>query len=150
MSENINMNSNIDNKINNCPKFAWIIMFLLGCLDLIRGFMHTVMLEHAAANIMGLNLSVARDDQLLLLGTFGISNFITGIFLIMISLKARNLVGSVYLMIPTSYFVGGFFIRQVAQSTSRLGGLPMMNTYIILCLCIGLYLLIIKVLKKRK
>jgi hypothetical protein len=35
----------MDNK--KCPKFVWIIMIGLGCVDLIRGFTHTVMLEFA-------------------------------------------------------------------------------------------------------
>jgi len=32
-----------------CPKFAWMIG--LGCFDMIRGFIHTFLLEFAALNI---------------------------------------------------------------------------------------------------
>ena len=35
------------------PKFVWIVLIILGCVDLIRGFMHTVVLEYAALNIAG-------------------------------------------------------------------------------------------------
>jgi hypothetical protein len=109
-------------------------MTLLGCLDLIRGFIHTVLLEYAAEYIMGLDLAVARNDQLLLLGTFGISNYITGFILILIGLKARNIVPYVFLVIPMSYLSGAFLISRVATSSARLGGLPMMIAYIVVCI----------------
>ena len=41
--------------------------------------MHTVFLEHAETTIMGLDLSFTRDNQLVLLGVFGISNYLTEI-----------------------------------------------------------------------
>jgi hypothetical protein len=118
----------------DCPKFAWIIMTLLGCVDLVRGFIHTFLLEYAAEFIMGLDLAVARDDQLLLLGTFGISNYITGMMLILIGMKARNIVPYVFLVIPVSYMSGAFLISSIASSSARLGGLPMMMVYIIVCI----------------
>jgi hypothetical protein len=123
------VNTNLDT-----PKIAWIILTLLGCLDLVRGFIHTVLLEYAAEFIMGLDLAVARDDQLLLLGTFGISNYITGMMLILVGLKARNIVPYVFLVIPVSYLSGAVLISRVASSSARLGGLPMMTTYIIVCI----------------
>ncbi|MHA1105902.1 MAG: hypothetical protein ACTSPN_09330, partial [Promethearchaeota archaeon] len=73
-----------------CPKFAWIIMVGLGCIDLFRAFMHTFMLEYAALNIFVIDLSGGVDNQILLLGVFGISNYITGIMFILIGLKARH------------------------------------------------------------
>ena len=125
------------NSDDDCPKFGWIIMFILGCLDLVRGFIHTVLLEFAAENIMGLDLSVARDDQLLLLGTFGISNYLTGIMLILIAMKSRKIVQYVFLAIPVSYFAGAYLISRVASSSAQLGGLPMMMVY--LAVCIGTF-----------
>ena len=138
----------VDNNELDCPKFAWIIMTALGCLDLVRGFMHTVLLEYAAENIMGLDLLVARDDQLLLLGTFGISNYLTGLILILIAMKARNIVQYVFLVIPVSYLSGGFLISRVASSSARLGGLPMMIGYIAVCIGTFVAILIWKNLKK--
>ena len=134
----------------DCPKFAWVIMTLLGCLDLVRGIMHTVFLEYAAENIMGLDLAVARDDQLLLLGTFGVSNYITGLMLILIAMKARNIVQYVFLVIPVSYIWGGFLINRVASSTSRLGGLPMMQIYIAVCIATFAAIQILQYLKKSR
>ncbi len=123
-------------------------MTMLGCLDLWRGFTHTFRLEYAAEYIMGLDLAVARDDQLLLLGVFGISNYLTGSMLILISMKARNLVPYVFLIIPVSYISGGFLINQVASSTARLGGLPLMQIYIAVCIGTFVAILIWKYLKK--
>jgi hypothetical protein len=116
------------------PKFAWIILTVLGCVDLLRGFIHTVFLEYAAEYIMGLDLTLARDDQLLLLGVFGISNYITGMMLILVGLKARNIVPYVFLVIPVSYLSGAFLINRIASSSARLGGLPLMSAYIIVCI----------------
>jgi hypothetical protein len=134
----------------DCPKFAWIIMTALGCLDLVRGFMHTVLLEYAAENIMGLDLLVARDDQLLLLGTFGISNYLTGMMLILIAMKARNIVPYVFLAIPVSYLWGGFLINRVASSSARLGGLPMMTIYIAVCIGTFVAILVWKNFKSKE
>lgn len=122
-------------------------MTILGCLDLVRGFIHTVLLEYAAENAMGLDLAVARDDQLLLLGIFGISNYLTGIMLILIAMKARNLVQYVFLTIPISYMWGAFLINRVASSTARLGGLPMMQVYIAVCIATFVAIQIWKYLK---
>ena len=72
------------------PKFAWIITIGLGCIDLTRGFLHTFMLEFAANNIFVIDLSGGVENQMFLLGTFGISNYLTGIMLILIGLKARE------------------------------------------------------------
>jgi hypothetical protein len=135
---------------NDCPKFAWIIMTALGCLDLVRGFIHTVLLEYAAQNIMGLDLAVARDDQLLLLGTFGISNYLTGMMLILIAMQARNIVPYVFLAIPVSYLWGGFLISRVASSSARLGGLPMMIGYITVCIGTFVAIFLWKYLKQKE
>ena len=145
-----NVNTDTQSYKQSCPKFAWIIMTALGCLDLIRGFLHTVLLEYAAENIMGLDLSVARDDQLLLLGTFGISNYLTGIMLILIALKARNIVQYVFLAIPVSYFSGAYLISRVASSTARLGGLPMMMVYITICIGTFVAIVIWKYMKQKE
>jgi hypothetical protein len=123
---------------------------LLGCLDLVRGFIHTVLLEYAAEFIMGLDLAVARDDQLLLLGVFGISNLITGMMLILIGMKARNVVPYVFLIVPSSYLAGSFLINRVASSSARLGGLPMMIVYISVCIITFVTILIWNYSRKKE
>ena len=47
------------------PKFVSVVAITLGCLDLFRGFMHTILLEYAALNIAGFDLSTSlAGDQL--------------------------------------------------------------------------------------
>ncbi len=47
------------------PRFVSVVAIVLGCLDLIRGFMHTILLEYAALNIAGLDLSTSLAGDLL-------------------------------------------------------------------------------------
>ena len=79
-------------------------MIALGCFDLIRGFTHTAMLEFAATNIFVIDLSGDVENQMFLLGIFGISNDLTGIMFILIGLRARELVPIILPLIPAIYF----------------------------------------------
>ena len=45
------------NENTHIPRFVSVVAIALGCLDLVRGFMHTILLEYAATNIAGLDLS---------------------------------------------------------------------------------------------
>lgn len=120
-------------KEEEIPKLACFITFCLGVLDIVRGLVHTIFLEYAGTTIMGLDLSVARDNQLILLGVFGISNFITGMFLILIALKARDLIPYILLLIPIIYFLGVRIISLTATPQAALGGAPMMIIYLTIC-----------------
>jgi hypothetical protein len=145
------MNSQKSKFSLECPKFAWIILIVLGCVDIARAFIHTVLLPYAAENIMGLDLSVARDDQLVLMGTFGISNYITGALSILIALKARNIAPYVFLITPVSYFLGSIMIRIAANpDSSKYGGLPMVIGYMILSIGTFIAVIIWNIVKKRK
>ncbi len=128
-----------------CPKFAWIIMIGLGCFDLIRGFMHTVILEFAAINIFVIDLSGGVDNQMLLLGIFGISNYLTGIMFILIGLKARQLVPIILPVIPAIYFLGTALISRVANPTAKLGGGPYMLVYFAVCIATFIAILVVKI-----
>ena len=48
----------------NTPAFAWIILACLGGIDLVRGVLHTFLVEHSAVKIAGLNLDHSGQDQL--------------------------------------------------------------------------------------
>ncbi|NVM19554.1 MAG: hypothetical protein HWN80_17765 [Candidatus Lokiarchaeota archaeon] len=128
-----------------CPKFAWILMVGLGCLDLIRGFIHTFMLEFAALNIFVIDLSGGVDNQMFLLGTFGISNYLTGIMFILIGLKARHLVPIMLPVIPIIYFGGTAVISRNTNPTAQLGGVPFMLIYFALCITAFIAILVIKI-----
>ena len=80
------------NKPTGLPKIISIVSIFLGAIDLARGVMHTMLLDFAAANIAGLDLfTIQAGDLRQLMGSFGISNFITGITLILLGWKAREL-----------------------------------------------------------
>jgi hypothetical protein len=137
--------------INNikCPKFAWIVMIGLGCFDLIRRFMHTFLLEFAALNIFVIDLSGGVDNQMLILGIFGITNYLTGIMFILIGLKARHLVPIMLPVILLAYIGGVALITKVANPTAQLGGGPYMIVYFAVCIAASLAILVIKI-KNRK
>ena len=133
------------------PKFVSIVAIALGVLDLIRGFMHTILLEYAATNIAGLDLSSSvATDLLRLLGTFGISNYITGVMLIllgwkarplaltMLGWKARPLALTMLGVIPAAYLIGmvGININAASYTTTQAnwGGAPMMMVYMVVCI----------------
>ena len=121
------------------PKFVSIVAITLGVLDLIRGFMHTILLEYAATNIAGLDLSSSvATDLLRLLGTFGISNYITGVMLIFLGWKARPLALNMLGVIPAAYLIGmvGININSASYATTQAewGGAPMMQIYMVVCI----------------
>ncbi len=113
-------------------KVFWITLLVLGCVDLLRGFMHTVMLEYAAANIAG----ITDVDAVFLLRTFGISNYLTGALFILIALKAKEIVSYVLVLIPLCYALGMLVSPSVAQ-TAQFNGKYFMMVYFAVCLAIG-------------
>jgi hypothetical protein len=123
----------MDLKDVKCPKFAWIITIGLGCFDLLRGFIHTVLLEFAAINIFGIDLSGGVNNQMFLLGIFGISNYLTGIMLILIGFRARELIPIMLPAIPATYLVGTVLVSGVVTPTAQLGGGPYMLVYFAVC-----------------
>ena len=132
-----------------CPKFAWILMVGLGCIDLIRGFIHTFLLEFAALNIFVIDVSGGVDNQVFLLGIFGISNYLTGIMFILIGLKARPLVPIMLPAIPIVYLGGTALISRTASPTAQLGGGPYMLIYFALCIAASIAILVITIKNRR-
>jgi hypothetical protein len=107
--------------------------FILGTLDLVRGFMHTVLLPYSATHIACLDLSgPTATDLLRLLGLFGISNYITGATLILTGLYARPVAMALLGLIPLFYGIGLITIHQAMNpyppSTAQWGGRPIMMT----------------------
>lgn len=120
------------------PKFVSIVLIILGCVDLVRGFIHTVLLEYAAINIAGLDLTTAASDQLRLLGTFGISNWITGVAFIIIGLKAKQISLYIIGLIPIAYGLSTIAIKintaDYAASQANWGGSVPMLIYMGICI----------------
>lgn len=100
------------------------VLFVLGCIDLLRGFLHTFVVRWSAARFAHLNLSANGPDQLTLLGAFGISNLLTGMIYLLVSRKAPAWSEYVLMMIVAAYVLGiaGMRIsgiRPQAQFTGR-------------------------------
>lgn len=117
------------------PKFVSMVAIVLGCIDLIRGFIHTMLLEFAATNIAGLDLSTSQAGDLLqLMDAFGISNYLTGVMLILIGWKARPLALAMLGIIPVAYILGSVGMRinaaDYAASQAAWGGAVPMLIYL--------------------
>jgi hypothetical protein len=113
------------------PKFISIMAVFLGGIDLLRGFMHTVVLPYSATHIACLDLSgPTAPDLLRLLGLFGISNYITGATLILTGLYARPIAFVLLGLIPAFYGLGLITIHAAMNpyppSTAQWGGRPFM------------------------
>lgn len=106
---------------SECPNFAWIVLMFFGFFNLVRGFLHTVLVEFAATNIAGLDLSVVRADQLVLLMTYGYSNFVTGIIFLLIALKARNLVPPAILLVSVFSITNGITLELMNPTAAFVG-----------------------------
>jgi uncharacterized membrane protein YphA (DoxX/SURF4 family) len=135
------------------PKFISIMAVFLGAIDLLRGFMHTVVLPYSATHIAYLDLSgPTAPDLLRLLGLFGISNYITGATLILTGLYARPIALVLLGLIPTFYGLGLLTIHAAMNpyppSTAQWGGRPFMM--INLSLYVLTFLAGIFVLRHRK
>jgi uncharacterized membrane protein YphA (DoxX/SURF4 family) len=125
----------------------------LGGIDLLRGFMHTVVLPYSATHIACLDLSgPTASDLLRLLGLFGISNYITGATLILTGLYARPIALVLLGLIPAFYGLGLLTIHAAMNpyppSTAQWGGRPFMM--INLSLYVLTFLAGIFVLRQRK
>jgi len=135
------------------PKFISIMAVFLGVIDLLRGFMHTVVLPYSATHIACLDLSgPTAPDLLRLLGLFGISNYITGATLILTGLYARPIALVLLGLIPAFYGLGLLSIHAAMNpyppSTAQWGGRPFMM--INLSLYVLTFLAGIFVLRHRK
>ena len=75
--------------------------------------------------------------MLRLLGTCGISNYITGVMLILLGWKARPLALTMLAVLPVAYGIGIIGIRAnvspYATSQADWGGAPMMMVYMAIC-----------------
>jgi uncharacterized membrane protein YphA (DoxX/SURF4 family) len=135
------------------PKFISIMAVFLGAIDLLRGFMHTVVLPYSATHIASLDLSgPTAPDLIRLLGLFGISNYITGATLILTGLYARPIALVLLGLIPAFYGLGLLSIHAAMNpyppSTAQWGGRPFMMVN--LSLYVLTFLAGIFVLRHRK
>jgi hypothetical protein len=110
------------------------VLLILGLVDLLRGVLHTFFVDRVAKAFARLNLSTARQDQLTLLGAFGISNLLTGAIYLLISLEAPRLAAWVLLAIPCAYLLGFLGVRSAGvKRESAFVGRYFMLVYLGMC-----------------
>ncbi|MBL7005653.1 MAG: hypothetical protein ISR78_01080 [Spirochaetia bacterium] len=114
-----------------------VILFCLGLLDLIRGFMHTFAINWASANIAKID---PHPDALILMGSFGISNFLTGFIYLYIVWKVKEKASFILFLIPVSYVMGvaGMKLSGISMQ-SEFNGQYMMFIYLAICVLSSLY-----------
>nr|WP_147661466.1 hypothetical protein [Candidatus Prometheoarchaeum syntrophicum] len=123
------------------PKLAPIILIILGCVDLVRAYAHTLNISYAAANIAGYDFTDPHiDDLLILMVAFGISNITTGLLHITIARKVPKNSEVILLLIPIMYFLGGINLRIMGiEPESQLLGQYMMIGYFAICIVAFIY-----------
>ena len=111
------------------------VLYGLGIYDLISGFMHTFVLKWSGTNIAGFNPETTPIDQFFMLGTFGISNFLTGFIFLLISRRSPELSPYVLALIPGAYLLGmtGIWSNGI-HGTSAYGGQYVMYNYFAICI----------------
>ncbi len=126
------------------------VLFFLGFLDVIRGFMHTFLLRWSAVHIAGFNPLTTPADQFFLLGVFGISNFLTGFLYFLICRRAREVVPYVLIIIPATYLLGiaGIKVSQVHMQAA-FEGQYFMFAYLALCVITFIAFLIQRAAAKK-
>jgi hypothetical protein len=111
------------------PKFTWVVLIILGCIDLLRGIMHTIFIDEAIALFAHFDLSgPMAGDLMLQMSAFGISNLITGAMFIIIALKARQMADIALICIPVAYLIGiiAIKINNIVPQSDLLGQYGMM------------------------
>lgn len=112
------------------------LLFALGVVDFIRGFMHTFMNDYASTTFAQINQD---PDALFLLGVFGVSNFVTSFLFFLVYFKARHLSPHVLLIVFAGYVLGVIGIRTAGLSMqSPFYGQYMMFAYLAATLLVPL------------
>jgi len=121
-------------KLRDIYKLPSIVLLFIGLYDVLRGIMHTYVLTWSAENFAKFDMATVPEDQVFMLGVFGISNFLTGFLFLLIACKARELSPYVLILIPVTYLVGILGIRSVGiQGQSEYYGQYFMFVYFGIC-----------------
>lgn len=125
------------------PVVCVMLLRFLGVMDIIRGILHSFLINHSAVNIAKMNLTHNKDDQLMLLTSFGISNYLTGFLFLLIAFKAEDLAPCVLALIPISYGLGFLSIKiNGIKPKAKFVGRYVLLVYNLLCVIasVGFYM----------
>ena len=126
------------NEKSDVPLFVSVITVLLGCYDLLRGTMHTLHTEYSSFNMKSLSVAApAAGDLLHLLSIFGVSNYIIGVMLILLALKARGLALVMLAVIPFFYTLAMLATKtnlpELTESQTVFTGTTSLYIYLFVC-----------------
>lgn len=119
-------------------KIAVIVLTLIAFMDLFRGFMHTINIWYASENIAHMTQTA---DTMMLMNTFGITNFLTGCIYLLILKKAKELAPYILVLIPFTYIIGLISARLTGiheMQVSQWNGQYMMYVYLSIAALVGI------------
>lgn len=130
-------------------KISSIVLLLVGVMDILRGVLHTFRIKYAMLN--GAKIEPVTES-LVLMGAFGISNFLTGFLYLLIVWRAKKIVPYVLLIIPFSYFLGGIGLRysNVVLPADKFRGQYIMHYYLSICLLVALFYFVVVIINKLR
>ena len=130
-------------------KISSIVLLLAGVMDIWRGFIHTFQVKYAAINVAGIE---PNSDNLILMGAFGISNFLTGFLYLLIVWKVKKIVPYVLLLIPVSYCLGslGLQYSNVLIDPNKFKGQYIMSVYLGIGVLTVIFYFLIATANKQK
>ena len=135
------------------PRFVSFVAVSLGCFDLIRGLVHTVLAGSTGVELSGVDISGPTGrDQLVFMIAFGSSNFITGAALIYLGLTNRLGALIVITVIPVALFIAGFSLEHWGADLQGQGVFPgtrNMKIYAIICIVTVFGALLLRFLDAR-
>ncbi len=137
-------------KVKNIYVLPTVVLFLIGIYDLVRGFMHTYMLTWAAGYFAKFDMATVPQDQVFMLGAFGISNWLTGFIYLLICFKARHLSPYVLILIPLTYLIGIIGVWSCGiHGQSAYNGRYFMFIYFGICVLTFIYFMYQKYSQKK-
>jgi hypothetical protein len=130
-------------------KISSIALLLAGIMDIWRGFVHTFQVKYATINGAGIE---PNSDNLVLMGAFGISNFLTGFLYLLIVWKVKKIVPYVLLLIPVSYCMGSLGLKysNVLIDPNKFKGQYIMSVYLGICVITVIFYFLIAIVNNQK
>jgi hypothetical protein len=122
---------------NNWPRFVAVVAIALGCFDILRGVVHTILAGSVAVDVSGIDVTGPTGrDQIVLMIAFGHANFITAAALIQAGLTSRTASMVLLTVIPVALLVAGISLDYWSEGLKGVGVFPgnrNMIIYIVIC-----------------
>ncbi|MEL7045160.1 MAG: hypothetical protein AAGL66_09080 [Pseudomonadota bacterium] len=119
------------------PRFVSFVAVGLGCFDIVRGVVHTVLAGSVAVDVSGIDVSgPSGRDQIVLMTAFGHANFITAAALIQAGLTSRTASLILLSVIPLALLIAGISLNYWGADLQGVGVFPGMNNmriYVLIC-----------------